>query len=156
MKVSQRYKRILRISFSILYLAGTGYYLTHTFFRVHNQFGDEASPLERYLGPTHLVAAVVFIFILGMIWNYHVEPAIRIHRHRVTGWLFFTLIGLLILSGTAMLYGSEALISFAEKFHPYFGLLLLPTLAIHWNWRHKQSPTQAGHKAEKRIRSMHS
>jgi hypothetical protein len=133
MKVNPRIKRILRFSFSGLYVSGATYFVFHQFLRVHGEFGDEPSSVERFVGPIHLICALLFIFVFGMVWNYHIEPAIRIKRHRFTGWTFIVLITLLGLTATVILYGSEAWISKAESIHPYLGLSLLPVLFLHWN-----------------------
>lgn len=132
MKVNPRIKRILRVSFSALYLSGSTYFVFHRFLRVHGEFGDEPSAVERYVGPIHLICALLFIFVFGMVWNYHIEPAIRIRRHRFTGWFFVTLLALLGLTATVILYGSESWINKAEGVHPYVGLLMLPVLVLHW------------------------
>jgi len=131
-KVNPRIKRILRVSFSALYTSGATYYVFHQFLRVHGEFGDEPHLVERFVGPIHLICALLFIFVFGMVWNYHIEPAIRIRRHRFTGWFFVTLLALLGLTATVILYGSEYWIAKAESIHPYLGLLLLPVLVLHW------------------------
>jgi hypothetical protein len=133
MKVNPRIKRILRFSFSALYLSGATYFIFHKFLRVHGEFGDSPSLIERFVGPIHFIFAVTFIFVFGMVWNYHIEPAIRIHRHRFSGWSFVVLLSLLASTATVILYGNETWIGRAEFIHPYIGLLLLPNLFLHWN-----------------------
>jgi len=131
MKVSKRIKRLLAISFSALYAAGTGYWLSHLFLRKHGEFGDEPHFLERALAPIHLGAALIFIFILGIVWEKHIRTALKIHRHRFTGWSFIGLLCFLSLSGIVIIYASEDWIKLAQKIHPWVGVSLLPFLLIH-------------------------
>lgn len=135
MKVAPKYKRLLRLSFTALYASGFGYWLLRQFFRKAGEFGEEPNFYERVFGPSHVIAALFFIFSLGVLWTTHISPSIRVGRHRISGWFFLTLIVCLAASGTTILYGSEDLIKFAERYHPWFGLLLLPTLALHWEIR---------------------
>ncbi|MFX6949839.1 hypothetical protein ABTH81_22440, partial [Acinetobacter baumannii] len=66
MKVSRRIKKYIWVSFSALYLSGTAYWLTRVFLRRAGQFGDEPNPLEKALGPEHVLAAFGFLFAMGL------------------------------------------------------------------------------------------
>ncbi|MDR3606794.1 MAG: hypothetical protein P4M08_05355 [Oligoflexia bacterium] len=132
MKVAQKHKRLLRVSFTALYLSGATYWLLRQFFRKSGEFGPEPGFYERVFGPAHFVLALFFIFTIGTLWITHIKPSIRGRQHRFSGWLFLFLLGCLVGTGTVLLYGSEDMIKLAEKYHPWFGLLLLPTLAFHW------------------------
>jgi hypothetical protein len=133
MTVSKRLKRLCLFSFTALYAAGLTYWMSRLFLRRSGSFGDEISGLERGAGPVHLAAAVFFIFVIGILWARHIEYAVKLGKHRVTGWMFLAFIGFLAGTGICQLYGSEGLIHWAEKYHPWAGVLLLPPLVIHWN-----------------------
>jgi hypothetical protein len=145
--VSKRLKRILLISFSTLYLAGLSYWLCHLFMKTRGEFGEESHWLERVLGPTHLIAAMTFIFVTGIVWSQHIGFALKLRRHRFSGWMFIVLMGLLSISGITLLYGSESMIHLAEQYHPWFGAVLLPCLALHWIKRGKKNAKKHVHKA---------
>jgi hypothetical protein len=138
-KVSKRLKRVLMISFSGLYSAGTAYWFSQKFLRKIGEFGEEPHVLERFLGPLHLIAALLFIFVMGIIWARHVGTAIRLHRHRLSGWLFFACLGMLALSGITIVYAGEGLSKIVEQIHPWIGISLLPILIYHWRYRNKSS-----------------
>ena len=94
LKVAPKYKRLLRFSFTALYASGFGYWLFHQFFRKAGEFGEEPSFYERIFGPSHVIAALFFIFVLGVLWTTHIGPSIRTGRHRISGWFFLALIDL--------------------------------------------------------------
>lgn len=133
MKVAPALKRRIRWSFGSLYAFGTAYWLTRLFLRQPSPFGGEAPhPWEKILGPLHLAAALFFLFVLGIVWAQHASVSYRVGKSRGSGWAFLAWVTLLGISGIAMLYGSEDLIHFAERWHPWVGASLLPILLFHW------------------------
>lgn len=131
MKVPARLKKRLMISYGSLYLLGVAYWLSRLFFRKAGEFGPEPRSIEKVLGPLHLTAAFGSILVLGMLWDPHIRAAIRTSRHRLTGWLPLGVLSALALSGLCVLYGSEALVRFAEYWHPWIGASLGPLLLAH-------------------------
>ena len=133
MRVVNRLKKILRTSFSMLTGAGLLYWLARTWLRVKGEFGDEPHWLEKVAGPIHILAAFFFLVVLGMFWSEHVRAAIRVERHRLTGWLFIGAIVGLALTGTGLLYiGRESVLTLLGKIHPIIGASLIPILIVHW------------------------
>jgi fucose 4-O-acetylase-like acetyltransferase len=151
MKLSKRIKKILIISFSTLYSAGLGYWLSKLFLKRHGPFGDEAHWLERYLAPIHLVAALSFLFVLGIIWERHIRVAQKLHKNRFSGWLFIFCILSLATTAVIMLYANEFLGRWAEKIHPWFGASLLPIILFHGYKKYKKLP---GHNPLKLVNTQ--
>ena len=118
-------------SFSSLYIAGVGYWLSKLFLKRHGPFGDEPHWLEQYLGPIHLVAGLFFIFVLGIIWERHVRVAKKLHQHRFTGWVFMFCVAALGATAIAILYAAEFYSKWSGKIHPWFGASLFPILLFH-------------------------
>jgi len=132
MTVSKKLKRLCLVSFSALYGGGLAYWLSRLFLRHAGSFGEEQHWLEKSAGPFHLVAAVTFIFVTGIIWARHAEYAVKLGKHRFSGWVFFAVLAFMLVTGVTQLYGNEYWIHRAEQLHPWFGVALLPILAIHW------------------------
>jgi hypothetical protein len=135
-------KRVLIASFSTLYAAGMLYWLSKVFLKVQGEFGEEPHLLEKAAGPIHLAAALAFVFVVGMVWAHHVGVALKLKRHRKSGWAIFAALGLLGGSGITILYGTEKLIEYAQLLHPWFGASLLPFLVFHWRKRRKEERLQ--------------
>jgi len=120
------------ISFASLYLCGSIYWLSRLFLKKYGEFGEEPHLLEKLSGPIHLIAAFVFIFVTGIIWARHANPAMRLKRSRISGWLFYALMGSLAITGTVIIYGTETITKLVEQIHPILGVSLVPVLAFHW------------------------
>jgi hypothetical protein len=134
MKLPKGLLPILIASFAAVYGAGTLYWLSHLYLRVKGEFGPEPHWLERVAGPVHVVAAFLFLFVVGMIWPQHVRPAMRQGKGRFSGWLMFALMTALIATGVTILYAGEAGMELAGQIHPWVGQGLLATLVFHGLW----------------------
>jgi hypothetical protein len=139
MRLSAQLKKMLRISFMTMYLAGTLYWLFRAYFRRAGEFGEEPHLIERLTGPLHLLAGFTFLFVIGIVWTDHVTVALKAKRHRVTGWVFLAFMAILAASGVCNVYGGPKLLKVTELLHPIVGTLLLPLLAVHWKTRKKKA-----------------
>ncbi len=131
MKVSRHLKLKIILAFSALYGFGGLYWISKTWLRVKGEFG-EAAPhwLERTSAPLHVLSAFGFLFILGWVWSEHIHYAIKLNRHRKSGWAFLIFTTALALSGITLLYFGEN--KTIEQLHPLIGASLLPLLIFHW------------------------
>jgi hypothetical protein len=131
MKLPRRLMRILIASFGTVYLAGTLYWLSRLFLKREGEFGPEPHWLEGLAGPIHVVAAFLFVFVMGMIWVQHIAPALKLKKHRWSGWLLLALMGGMMATGVTILYASEFGMKLAGQIHPWIGQALLATLLFH-------------------------
>jgi hypothetical protein len=135
LRMAPKLKRQLVVSFSLLYFFGVLYWLSRLFLQRAGEFGAEPHWLEKIAGPVHVSFALLFIFVMGMIWPQHVQPALRTKRSRISGWVFLAWMAALALTGVGVIYGTEQITNVLAWLHPWCGALLLPLLLAHWYGR---------------------
>ena len=131
MKVNRSLKFKIIVAFTALYGFGSLYWISKTWMRVAGEFGEPTPHwLEKTSAPLHILSAFGFLFILGQVWSNHIHHAMRLKRHRASGWTFICITTALALSGVSILYfGQNKTI---EQLHPLIGASLLPLLVFHW------------------------
>jgi hypothetical protein len=131
LKLPKRLKTLLILSFGSVYGAGTLYWISRLYLKTPGEFGPEPHWLERLAGPIHVTAAFLFLFVMGMLWPQHVTPAIKLRKHRLSGWLLLAIMSALIGTGVTILYAGEAGMKLAGEIHPWIGQGLFATLLFH-------------------------
>ena len=132
LRVTPKLKTQIRVSFGGLYIAGITYWLSRLFLKHQGEYGPEPSSLENWAGPIHLIFALLFLSVMGIVWTMHISPALRNKKNRWTGWVFILWIVALAFSGIGIIYGREALVNVLVQYHQWCGALMLPTLVVHW------------------------
>lgn len=128
-------KNFLIITFFVMALSGVGVHLVDEHFPIQTAYGLRTNPIIDELKLIHNLGNFLFIFAVGNIFKGHILLGLKgiKKKGKYTGWLFFSLILLLCLTGTLLLYvTNEDLVEFIEGAHWIMGLLSVVTFLVHY------------------------
>lgn len=115
---------------AILWLTGTIWFVLHHL----TPDGEFGSSTQFMLLKVHGIAAMAFLFVLGIIFH-HIPPGWQNKHQRVSGVPLLSICGILILTGWGLYYlGQEDWRNAASLIHSAFGIVL-PFIILAHIWK---------------------
>ena len=127
-QLSRRLRITFYTVFGALFLTGAGWWA----FALGASRREEPSVFQPWLLKGHGAAAMLTLFVLGVLYPLHVARGWRARRNRLTGAGLVAVSILLILSGYLLYYsGGETTRTLASRIHTWVGLALPLLVVIH-------------------------
>lgn len=127
-RISRQRLWALYAAFTLLLLTG----LTWLLVRFLAAEPETLAPWQAWSMKLHGAAALIVIFLLGMIWSAHIRHAWIRRHNRLAGGLFGAVIVLLVASGYGLYYfNGEGLRSLTEWLHWLCGVAIGGLFWVH-------------------------
>lgn len=128
-QLSRRLRITFYAVFGALFLTGVGWWGLKLAADAHS---EDPGTLQPWLLKGHGAAAMLSLFVLGILYPLHITRGWRAHRNRSTGAGLVAVSVLLILSGYLLYYsGGETTRTTASRVHTYVGLALPLIVVVH-------------------------
>jgi len=128
-QLSRRLRIAFYTVFGALFLTGAGWWGLQL---AADRHGEEPNVVQPWLLKGHGAAAMLCLFILGVLYPLHIARGWRARRNRFTGAGLVAVSILLILSGYLLYYsGGETTRATASQVHTYLGLALPFVVVAH-------------------------
>lgn len=92
---------------------------------------QEPSTLTVNFLKIHGITAAIFLIIFGSLITVHIRLALQLKRNLITGFIIFTLISILVITGTALYYSPEEWHENIKWIHIFGGLIGIVLLPLH-------------------------
>lgn len=131
-RLSARHRRVVYVSFAVLWLSGALWLLFHYFLQRAGTFGNEPHVLEPWWLRLHGLAMMVMLVTAGSIVVHHAQRAWQLGKNRLLGALLTGLLLWLAVTGYALYYfSSDANQAWLPWLHWLPGLVLPLAAVLH-------------------------
>jgi len=135
--MSRGLRRTVYALSTVLWLSGALWLVLHLMLAPPTQFGPAPNPWEPTVMRVHGLIAVAVVFLLGWLTAEHVRDRWRRPRRRTSGAVLGSAALVLVVSGYALYYTTDALHSIGAATHEVLGVGALVLGLAHW-WRHRR------------------
>lgn len=126
-------RRSVYLFAGLTWLTGVAWIIFHYFVQTTDQFGFEGPhPLQHWWLVAHAAAALIGLWLFGLLWNHHIARGWQNRWRRPSGGTLFGVIVWLAVSGCALYYiGSDRVRSWTSLAHWIAGILALLPFLLH-------------------------
>lgn len=117
---------------ALLWLSGCGWLVLHYGFAQATQFGPLPNPWEPLVLRLHGSIAVAAVFLCGWITAAHALDRLPHEHNRLSGLVLSGGAVLLVLTGYALYYTTDALHEGAAAAHEWLGAAAIAAALAHW------------------------
>lgn len=130
--MSKPLRLALYLGTATLWLTGVLWLVLHWFYAPRTAFGPAPHPWEPQLMRVHGLVAVAVVFLLGVVTTAHIAERWSGERRRRSGIALAVLAAVLVLSGYALYYTTDAGHGIASFVHEVLGVGALGLSLGHW------------------------
>lgn len=132
LRLPPNYRRLAYAALAAAWLTGILWLVLHYFMARQGEFGAEPHPFEAWSLRLHGLAALVVLFVAGLLWGVHVRPGLLGPKRRTSGIALLALLGWLAATGYLLYYASaDGLRDAARLVHWSIGLVAALPFLLH-------------------------
>lgn len=131
-RLSRARRQLVYATLAAVWLTGILWLFFHYYLMGEGEFGVAPHPLEAWWLRLHGAAALMTLFLLGMLWVLHIRPGLKRPRRRESGVVLIVIFGVLTVSGYLLYYvNSDELHDAVRLIHWVVGAALVLPLLLH-------------------------